>query len=80
MAPWSMKPLAIILPMPREPPVTSAVRPLSENMSSIMARFPLIVAAKRRFIRLKSPRIFDLEGSSAACNKRLNFGAATPDE
>src|ERR1700749_4685098 len=26
----------------------------------------------------KPPRTFDLEGSSAACNKRLNFGAATP--
>src|SRR5208282_914854 len=36
-----MKPLAIILPMPREPPVTSAVRPSSENRSVIIGPLPL---------------------------------------
>src|SRR6266481_7378911 len=32
-APCARNPAAIILPMPREPPVTSATRPLSENRS-----------------------------------------------
>jgi hypothetical protein len=35
LAPELMNPAAIILPMPREPPVTSATRPSSENRSFI---------------------------------------------
>ena len=33
-----MKPAAIILPMPRDPPVINAVRPASENRSVIMGQ------------------------------------------
>ena len=44
MAPRSMKPAAIILPIPREPPVMSAVRPSSENRSlAILLPFPLLI-------------------------------------
>ena len=38
--PAQESPSAIILPMPREPPVTSAVRPLSENRSVIIGALP----------------------------------------
>jgi hypothetical protein len=46
--------------MPREPPVTSAVRPASENMSDAIS-YSLVVFAP-----------VDLVGSGEAYNKRLN--------
>src|SRR6185312_5289385 len=49
-----MKPAAIILPMPREPPVTSAVRPASEKRSVVMS-IPLFGGADLIGGRRRSP-------------------------
>ena len=57
-------------------PVTSATRPCSENRSSAIRASPIVVFGGET--PSLSPRTFDLEGSSVACNKRLNFGAAAP--
>jgi hypothetical protein len=43
-----MKPAAIISPMPREPPVTRAVRPFSENRSVAIAVLPSLLLEQWR--------------------------------